>query len=103
MSFSVIPVQRIPSLRHQDSCIIIDLRAREEYVKSHVEGAINIPYDEWEEKPPTNFPQKTLIFYCKRGNQSMLAAKEMSQKGYQALSIAGGYQSYLVWKKKGRT
>ena len=42
--------------------LIIDLREPESYRKSHIRGAVNIPYEELSESPPLP-KEKLLIFY----------------------------------------
>lgn len=73
--------------------MIIDLRSREEYMESHIEGARNIPYEEFEEKQ--ELPKgKILVMYCSRGGASLKAAKMLAQKGFQTRSVVGGFEAY---------
>lgn len=73
--------------------IIIDLRDREEYRAGHVRGAVNIPYEEFDENE--DFPRrKILVLYCDRGGASMMAAKQLARRGYQTRSVIGGFQAY---------
>lgn len=104
MSFSIIPIRDLEKYTKRPGTILIDLRDEEDYRKGHINGAKNIPYECWQvEKENWVHRYDTVVFYCERGNQSMYAAKEMNKRGYYAISIAGGYQGYLVWKKKGKT
>ena len=99
MSFSIIPIQDLEKVTRQPGTILIDLRDEEDYRNGHIPGAKNIPYEQWEiEKETWKHRYGTVVFYCERGNQSMYAAKEMNKRGYYAISIAGGYQEYKVWK-----
>lgn len=73
--------------------LIIDLREKEAYMKSHIRTAVNIPYAELEKKE--NFPKgKILIFYCERGGASIVAAKRMAKMGYETRSVIGGFELY---------
>ena len=55
--------------------LIIDLREREEFNKSHVRGAVNIPYEEADSY--ALFPKdKILVMYCDRGGASSLPEKD---------------------------
>lgn len=77
----------------RSDALIIDLRDKESYEKSHIRTAIHIPYSELEEKG--QFPKgKILIFYCDRGGASILAAKQMAKKGYETRSVIGGFELY---------
>lgn len=72
---------------------IIDLREKEAYEKSHVRGALHIPFEKLEEY--TELPRnKILIFYCERGGASMLAARQMARLGYRTRSVIGGFAAY---------
>lgn len=71
---------------------IVDVRSREEYQKSHIRHAVNLPYESgqiW--KLPR---EKEIIVYCERGATSMTAAREMIRQGYRAVSVAGGITEY---------
>jgi rhodanese-related sulfurtransferase len=80
----------------QDS-YVIDLRDADAYAKSHVRGAVNIPYEELEERwtlPDRFAREKILIFYCERGGASMKAASAMAKLGYETRSVIGGFEAY---------
>ena len=53
---------------------IVDVRSGEEYRRSHIRYAVNIPYEpgkEW------NLPgEKEIVVYCERGATSMAAVRE---------------------------
>lgn len=97
----MIPIGKLRDYLNKAGTILIDLREPEKYVEGHISGAVNIPYERWQiEKEKWRHHYDTVIFYCERGNQSMYAAKEMNKRGYHAISIAGGYQGYLVYEKQ---
>lgn len=73
--------------------LIIDLREPESYRKSHIRGAVNIPYEELSESPPLP-KEKLLIFYCDRGGASMAAARDYVRRGYRTRSVIGGFGAY---------
>lgn len=77
----------------RSDALIIDLRDRGSYRKSHVKGAVNIPYEDLEEY--SAFPMsKMLIFYCDRGGASMAAAKQLARQGFRTRSVIGGFEAY---------
>ena len=73
--------------------LIIDLREPESYRKSHIRGAVNIPYEELSESPPLP-KEKILIFYCDRGGASLLLARQLAKLGYCTRSVIGGFGAY---------
>lgn len=75
--------------------VLIDLRSREEYEVSHVKGARNLPYEEFEEMQSYDFPRgKVLVLYCDRGGASLMAARLLARKGYETRSVIGGFEAY---------
>ena len=63
------------------------------YHKSHVKGAVNVPYGELENGYA--FPkEKMIVFYCDRGGASMAAAREFVRRGYKTRSVIGGFAAY---------
>ena len=77
--------------------LIIDLRGQEEYEKSHVKGALNVPYERYMETGSLSMEfskGKILVFYCDRGGASLKVAKELAVKGYRTRSVIGGFPAY---------
>ena len=73
---------------------LVDLRGRDAYERGHLKGAVNIPFDELEdrlEELPAGMP---LVFYCVRGSQSMLVCNHLCDRGYQVVNAAGGLNAY---------
>ena len=77
----------------RSDALIIDLRDTVSYYKSHVKGAVNVPYGELENGYA--FPkEKMIVFYCDRGGASMAAAREFVRRGYKTRSVIGGFAAY---------
>ena len=73
--------------------LIIDLREREEFNKSHVRGAVNIPYEEADSY--ALFPKdKIRVMYCDRGGASLRLARQLARKGHRTRSVIGGFEAY---------
>ena len=93
MGLQAISINELDIYRKRPNTVLVDLRTRDEYRMYHLEGAINIPYEEMETKK-WNLPKnKSYIMYCERGGSSLLAAKELSREGYQVYSVIGGIQA----------
>ena len=75
----------IEKLMRENEYIIIDVRTNDEYNISHVQDAINIPYDELEN---ANLDKNKLIFvYCKSGTRSLIAYKTLTKLGYNVYDL----------------
>lgn len=94
MSFDTIKTNDIIKYIGIPNVIIIDLRDLKDYDKGHIPTAINIPYDDLEYKKQNLRLDHLLIFYCDRGNVSLLAARDLMKDGYNIKSIYGGIHAY---------
>jgi rhodanese-related sulfurtransferase len=94
MSFETIKTNDITKYIGKANVLIIDLRDREEYMTGHIPTAVNIPYEELEEKKFNLQRNNLLIFYCERGNISLLAARDLMKDGYNIKSLYGGLRAY---------
>ena len=94
MSFDTIRTNEIMNYIGNPNALIIDLRDREEYDDGHIQGAINIPYEELDIHSMQFQPKLQLIFYCDRGNISLLAARDLMKYGYNIKSLYGGIRAY---------
>ncbi len=80
---------------------IIDVRERDEFVEGHIEGAEFIPRGLLDLKIENTIPDKDqpIVLYCAGGTRSALAAKTLSELGYNDVkSMAGGF---TAWKRSG--
>lgn len=73
---------------------LIDLRTPEAFQRGHIPGAINIPYPQLHAKSLPTFGKDIVILYCDRGNQSLLATRDLQKRGIMAFSIYGGFLAY---------
>lgn len=78
---------------------IIDIRSIEKYNDNHMPGAINIPYTYLISNPEKYLNFKTDYYiYCKEGIQSTKVCNYLRKRGYKAINIIGGYESWLLEK-----
>ena len=80
---------------------LIDIREKDEWDEGHLRGALFLPRGFLEVKVERIVPDKEgpIILYCAGGVRSALAAKSLSELGYQnVVSMAGGYGA---WKNSG--
>ena len=77
---------------------LIDLRNPKEYHTGHIKGAVNVPYEKFEEMQTYDFPKgKILVLYCDRGGASLLLARQLAKLGYYTRILArNGYKTKTV-------
>lgn len=87
--------EEISEIIQDKSVTIIDVRTAEEYKTGHVEGAINIPYDEIENE--VNYDKdQTIAVYCRTGVRSSETAKTLEKMGYTKIYDLGGIEDFNV-------
>jgi rhodanese-related sulfurtransferase len=94
MTFDTIRTNDIIKYIGKPNVMIIDLRDRKEYDTGHIPTAVNIPYEELEQMKTKLQRNYLLIFYCDRGNISLLAARDLLKDGYNIKSLYGGLRAY---------
>ena len=79
---------------------VVDIRSREKYNSSHIDGAINVPYEKIISNPE-QFLEKNIKYYiyCQKGTTSFKICGILSKKGYNVINVNGGYESYLLHKR----
>lgn len=94
MSFDTINANDLVNYMGKPNVLIIDLRDKAEYNAGHIPTAVNIPYEDLGEYKSRLRPYRLLIFYCDRGNISLLAARDLIKDGYNIKSLYGGLRGY---------
>lgn len=92
--FQQISINEAINVANKINGIIVDLRSRDDYEISHLQGAISIPFEEMDEKAFFYYKNKTIILYCEYGTRSMRMAWFLEQKGYQVINTIGGFHQY---------
>lgn len=76
---------------NKDDYILLDVRTEEEFIRGHVNGAVNIPLDSLRERISELDKTKIIIAYCKVGIRGYIAERILEQKGFTVLNVTGGY------------
>lgn len=82
----------------QSGARVIDIREITEWNRGHASDAEHIPQAKLL-RPGTDLPtDEQVILMCSDGLTSMKAAQRLTEAGYQATSVHGGFDS---WKRSG--
>ncbi|MDD2427403.1 MAG: rhodanese-like domain-containing protein [Eubacteriales bacterium] len=79
-----------------ENAFLIDVRSEGEYTAGHISGAILMPPDEIADRILVEIPEReaVLLLYCRTGNRSAAAAKQVRDLGYAVVIDAGGIVDY---------
>lgn len=76
--------------------LLLDVRTPEEFQQGHLEGSINIPYDEIHSRLAELVDtSKPIVAYCRSGNRSGKAKGILEGLGYKNVVNAGGLQGLV--------
>jgi len=88
-----------------EQTIFLDCRLKEDFDAGHIEGAVNLPWEEFEQHftqvEPSLEEAKEIIAYCD-GTEcelSLLMARELAHLGYQNVKVFFG--GWVEWTKAG--
>ena len=100
---AVIPPVEYQQQIKKEKVQLIDVRTPEEFAAGHIEGAKNIDFkaDDFQKKFADFSKDEPLYLYCRSGNRSGKAAKELAKLGFQNIvDLEGGYLSWQELSNK---
>lgn len=79
----------------------IDIRSKGDFIKGHIDGAVNIDYI-FLVLYPERFLKKEIKYYiyCNSGKKSKMVTSKLNKLGYNCVNLEGGYNNYLLNKEK---
>lgn len=94
--YKKITAEEAKAMIDSDDVIILDVRTQEEYDSGHIENAILLPVTEIADKSGDILTDKDakILVYCRSGNRSASAAKNLIDMGYTDVYDFGGINSW---------
>jgi rhodanese-related sulfurtransferase len=78
---------------------VIDVREDREREAGHIAATRHIPLVELSDAAPTIAQDRPVVFYCRVGGRSQMAAQAFRASGYEAYTMTGGM---MRWVQEGR-
>ena len=79
-----------------DSAQVIDVREDHEWQAGHIEGARHVPLMSLKAQAQTIDRERPVIFQCKSGGRSTMAAQAFRAAGFRAFSLDGGLERWVA-------
>ncbi|MDR3348121.1 MAG: FAD-dependent oxidoreductase [Acidaminococcales bacterium] len=73
---------------------LLDVRTADECAGAPIKGALNIPLHELRERAGELPKDRTIYVFCHSGLRSYIACRALTQKGFDAVNMSGGYMSW---------
>jgi hydroxyacylglutathione hydrolase/adenylyltransferase/sulfurtransferase len=90
---------RVEQLLRDGGIQVIDVRESYEREAGHIEGTRHIELARLSELASTVAREQPVVFYCRVGSRSKMAAQAYRAGGYEAYSMVGGLKR---WAQEGR-
>lgn len=84
----------VNSLPRDRSVTLLDIRTANEYNRGHINGFINIPLDSLRSRLTEIDKTKPVYVTCQVGLRGYIAARILSQNGFDVYNLSGGYRLY---------
>jgi rhodanese-related sulfurtransferase len=81
---------RVAELLREDSIQLVDVREPHEREAGHVPKSRHVPLAELTAAAPTIDPSRPIVFVCRIGSRSSMAAWSFARAGYDAHNLEGG-------------
>ena len=94
MHFTTGPME-LDDARKNSDMVIIDVRAKEDFDKGHIPGAMNLPESDWDKFTGLS-KEKLNVLYCYSHvcHLAARAAVEFSAAGYSIMELDGGFDAW---------
>ncbi|OGJ85927.1 MAG: CoA-disulfide reductase [Candidatus Raymondbacteria bacterium RifOxyC12_full_50_8] len=78
--------------------VLIDVRTKREFSVGHIPGAMNVPVDDLRTLLDALPRDKELLIYCQVGLRGYIAVRILSQNGFAARNLSGGYKTWSAYE-----
>jgi rhodanese-related sulfurtransferase len=93
-----LPPETVAELVADGSIQLLDVREDYEREAGHVEGSRHVPLAELTAAAPSIDPSVPVVFVCRVGSRSAMAAWSFARAGYDAHNLDGGM---VAWAARG--
>jgi rhodanese-related sulfurtransferase len=90
--------ERVAELQRQGTIQLIDVREDYEWDAGRIAGARHLPVSELTAQAETLHRETPVVFYCRVGGRSAMAASAFRRAGYDAYTMSGGM---VEWEAQG--
>jgi rhodanese-related sulfurtransferase len=90
-----VSVTRAAAMLESGGVQIVDVRQEHEWRSGRITGATHIPLDALPERSGEIARDRPVIFQCRTGVRSAMAAEVMRASGVEALNLEGGLEAWV--------
>jgi rhodanese-related sulfurtransferase len=91
-----LPPARVAEMVESGGAVAIDVREADEWEAGHAPGARHVLLTELHTEAESIDRGRPVIFQCRSGNRSRMAAEAFRASGYDAYNMAGGLSAWAA-------
>jgi rhodanese-related sulfurtransferase len=88
--------RRVAELLGDPEAQLVDVRQPYEHQAGRIAGGTHIELDRLPAEADSLDPGRPLVFYCRSGSRSALAAQAFRASGYDAYNLEGGLEAWVA-------
>lgn len=86
-------------LKSEEDFLLLDIRTKEEFMESKIDGAVNIPLSEllFNMDEIEDYKDRKIVIYCRSGHRSITACNLLTMEGFNDLyNLEKGIIDYVI-------
>ena len=86
-------------LKSEEDFLLLDIRTKEEFMESKIEGAVNVPLSEllFNIDEIEDYKDRKIVIYCRSGHRSITACNLLAMEGFNDLyNLEKGIIGYVI-------
>jgi len=83
--------------RMRKNCTLLDVRSEIEHEQGSISGSLVIPLEQLRDRLDELDKGKPVLVYCQIGLRGYIAARILTQNGFEAYNLSGGYKTYSTF------
>jgi rhodanese-related sulfurtransferase len=88
--------REVADLLEADYAQLVDVREPYEHEAGRIAGDLHIELERLTAEAGSIDPERAVVFYCRSGSRSDMAAQAFSASGYTAHNLTGGLQAWVA-------
>ena len=100
MSYKIIDKRELNMLlKSEEDFLLLDIRTKEEFMESKIDGAVNVPLSEllFNIDEIEDYKDRKIVIYCRSGHRSITACNLLAMEGFNDLyNLEKGIIGYVI-------
>jgi rhodanese-related sulfurtransferase len=91
-----LPPRRVAELLRESDAQLVDVREPYEHEAGRIAGTVHIELNDLPGRADALDRERPIVFYCRTGSRSALAAQAFGAAGFEAHNLDGGLKAWVA-------